>query len=134
MFNLSLHLQCSTLAECFALSGKNGWDSQSFVDQLFTTEWGQNILKGISINEYSCEGFMYEGLLQRFSKVPGKVHSRNVLWFSGYLYRYLVAKGTRSLDEIHTVANLETIEKRFGFYHTQDWDYIEEDLWDRQTR
>ena len=60
MFDLSLHLQCSILAECFVLSGKDNWDSQSFVDQLFTTEWRQNILKVRSIHE------MYFGLVDTY--------------------------------------------------------------------
>ncbi len=128
MFNTFLHRQCQTLANCFVLAGRDNWGSHNFIDQLFHTEWGQNILTGKSVNEYTCEGFMYEGLERYLKKRRGKVYPEKVLWYCGYLYRYAVAESGRSLEEIYERISIDIIEKRYGFYHTQDWDYVIEDL------
>ena len=128
MFDSYLHRQCSTLADCFVLSGKDKWCTTDFTDKLFHTDWGINILKGISINEYTCGGFMYEGLVNYNKKVEGNVYPEKILWYCGYLYRYLFANSKHSPAEIYKNAPLQLIEKRYGFYHTQDWDYVMEDL------
>lgn len=128
MFDLNLHRECSTLAECFVLSGKNEWYIEDFVKKMFTSTWGLNILKGISTNEYTCEAFMYEGLENELGYVKGKTYSRQVLWFAGYLYRYLVANSETPPKTIYKKVPISLLEKRYGFYHTQDWDYIMQDL------
>lgn len=128
MFNSFLHQECSILANCFVLSGKDKWNSEDFVRKLFHTEWGLNILKGISINEYACERFMYEGLVNYNKKTEGEVYPEKVLWYCGYLYRYIFAHSKCKPSEIYKKASLKKISKRYGFYHTQGWDYVLADL------
>lgn len=128
MFDVYLHRQCTTLADCFVLAGKNGWGSQNFINQLFHTEWGHNILTGKSAREYTCEGYMYEGLERELEKKRGKVYPEKVLWYCGYLYRYAAATRECSLEEIYRKIPISTVEKRYGFYHTQDWDYVLNDM------
>ena len=120
------NLMNRVMADCFVLSGKDGWDSKEFVNQLFHTEWGRNILKGIAINEFTCKNFMYEGLKQNLEYKSGPVYTDTVLWYAGFLYKYLCE--TCNIDDVYNKASIQRIDKRFGFYHTQDWAYVKEDL------
>ena len=128
MFDVYLHRQCTTLGECFVLAGKDNWDSKDFVKKLFKSQWGKNILNGVSTNEYTCEAFMYEGLVRELGKKEGKVYPEKILRYAGYLYRYFAATSNMSLSEIYKRAPLSLIEKRYGFYHTQGEDYVKIDL------
>ena len=126
MYDSYLNMQCTTLADCFVLSGKNGWDTHDFINKLFKTKWGRNILTGKAINEFTCEGFMYEGLLKALKFKSGNTYPEKILWFTGYLYRYLCE--SCSLKDVYNKVSIDLIRKRYGFYHTQDWDYIKMDL------
>ena len=92
----------------------------------FKTKWGRNILTGKAINEFTCEGFMYEGLLKALKFKSGNIYPEKILWFTGYLYRYLCE--SCNLKDVYIKVSIDLIRKRYGFYHTQDWDYIKMDL------
>ena len=128
MFDPFLNIKCDVVGNCFRLSKKDSWDSKDLVNKMFKTEWGRNILKGITLNEFSCEDFMYEGLQKELGIKKGKSYNTSVLWYSGYLYKYLGEKSKCSLEEIFLKAPIDLLDKRYGFYHTQDWDYVKEDL------
>ncbi len=128
MFSSSLNRECDTLGNCFVLAGQDGWDTKDFVNKLFKTSWGKNILTGKAVNEYACDTFMYEGLKRECKKKDGTVLPKQVLWFCGYLYRYLIANTNIKPSQIYKIVNIDLLNNRWGFYHTQDWEYIKEDL------
>lgn len=128
MFNSSLNYECKTLAETFILAGRNKWGSEDFAKQLFNTQWGINILNGTSIFEYVCPNYMYEGLEIHLKKNGGKIYPDDILWYAGYLYRYLMENTTEPPSNIYEKAPIALIDKRYDFYHTQDWEYVRLDL------
>lgn len=50
------------------------------------------------------------------------------MWFAGYLYKYWMM--TRGIDrrKIYRFLPFEKFLNGFAFYHTQDWDYIINDV------
>ena len=128
MFDWVLNRECDILGNCFVLSGQDNWDTKDFVDKMFKTSWGKNILTGKAVNEYACDNFMYEGLKRECKKKVGTVLPKQVLWFCGYLYRYLIASTNMTPSQVYKLAPLDLLNNRWGFYHTQDWEYIKEDL------
>ena len=128
MFNSMLNMQCNTIADTFVLSGDNNWDSDDFAKKLFNTEWGINILMGISIYEYTCPRYMYSGLVDNLKKKIGKTYSSDILWYCGYLYRYIIENSKDTPKDIYKKAPINKIANGYEFYHTQDWDYVKNDL------
>ena len=127
-FDSFLNMQCKTVADTFVLAGKEKWGSDDFAKKMFHTKWGANILKGISIFEYTCPRYMYEGLKDHMKWKSGKVYDSDLLWYSGYLYRYIMEDSKDPPTSIYAKAPIHTIANRYPFYHTQDWDYVKEDL------
>lgn len=130
-FDSYLHFQCDMVGECFTLSAKKGWDSLDFVEKFLTTERGIEILKDLRPIEYSDSLFMFEGFMQTVDFKPGPMYDDDVLWFAGYLYRYWVA--TRKIDprKIQKISPIKLIADRYYFYHTQDFDYVINDIIER---
>lgn len=133
MFSSLLNRECDTLGNCFVLSGQDNWDTKDFVDKMFKTSWGKNILTGTAANEYACDNFMYEGLKREWKKKTGTVLPKQVLWFCGYLYRYLIANTNMTPSQIYKFAPVDLLNNRWDFYHTKDWEYIKEDLLSNST-
>ncbi len=129
-----LSYQCVTMAKCFELASINGWDSDIFAKQVMTTDYGISVIRGDKLSEYSCEEFMLEGFERELSLKKGLVYDTDVMWMTGYVYRYWV--GTRGTDprEIYKIAPIKLLGDRYGAYHTQGFDYIIDDIIDRPYR
>lgn len=126
MFDSLLHTECKIVAKCLVFSGEQGWETEDLLYKFTHSEWGYNILKGYDEHEYACERFMYWGLARELGYKKGRVYPENVLWYTGYLYRYLCE--TCEPQDVYDKANISIIDKRYGAYHTQDWEYVKEDL------
>ncbi|MBQ9411571.1 MAG: hypothetical protein IJU29_00540 [Oscillospiraceae bacterium] len=128
IFDSYLNTQCNTLADTFVLAGKENWSSEDFANKLFHSKWGINILKGVSIFEYACPRYMYEGLKDNLNWKYGRVYDSDILRYAGYLYRYVMEYSKESPSSVYRKAPIKRIANRYLFYHTQDWDYVKMDL------
>ena len=61
----------------------------------------------------------------------GYSYDADVLWLAGYAYKYWIS--TREADPryIYSLAPISLIASRYEFYHTQDVDYVINDIIDR---
>ena len=124
--------QAEMVGRCFQRSALLGIDSDDFAEKFMTTEYGIMVITDKRMIEYSDEGFMLEGFTREFKFKKGFCYDEDVLWLTGYLYKYWVS--TRNADPryIYKIAPIKLIGERYEFYHTQDFDYVINDLIERR--
>lgn len=133
-----IHFQSKCIAECFVRSSVFGIDSDDFCKKFLTSEWGKSIFNDGRLYEYSDANYMFEGLQINLDLIQGEFYDRDVLWTSGYLYKYWASTRNIPSDEMYKLAPIQCIANRYAFYHTQDWDYVINDIiaspykWDKE--
>lgn len=120
--------QCQMIAKCFVKSGIDGLDSDDFAEKILTTEYGVMVLTDRRMIEYSDSNFMYEGFRKNLTFKKGKCYAQEILEFAGYLYKYWISTRNAQPQDIYKKAPLKLLAARYGFYHTQDIDYIINDI------
>ena len=123
--------QCRIIANCFIKSGADDIDSDDFAEKIMTSEYGVMILTDKRMIEYSDSNFMYEGICKNLRFSRGKSYSQEVLEFVGYLYKYWVSTRNEQPQRIYDIAPIKLLATRYGFYHTQDIDYVINDIVNR---
>lgn len=132
MFPMSfIHIQCKMIAQCFVNSGISGVDSDVFCEQFLTSDYGYSILTDQRMTEYADANFMYEGLERELPLKKGLCYEADILYFAGYLYKYWISTKETDPRAIWKIAPISLIAERYGFYHTQGYDYVIADLIDR---
>lgn len=89
-----------------------------------TSEWGHMVLMDIKPNEYADWMFLYNGFKYNIEFKKGKTLNSNLMWFSGYLYKYWINEKDYDSREVYKLCPMECIIDRYEFYHTQGWSYI----------
>lgn len=123
-----VRLQADTIGNCFLLSARDNIDSDDFCKQFLTSEWGISILTDNKMIEFSDYHYMYEGLTINLKFKSGKHYNDDILYYTGYLYKYWVSVFNDDPRYIYKIAPIRLIANRFNFYHTQDWNYVIEDI------
>jgi hypothetical protein len=123
-----VHAQCRIVAQCFVQSANAGYDSDDFAKKFMTTDYGVMVITDHRMIEYSDANFMFEGFQRELKFKQGTHYTQDVLELAGYLYKYWVS--TRGADprKIYIKAPISLINTRYGFYHTQDLDYVIDDI------
>jgi hypothetical protein len=78
--------------------------------------------------EYSDSNFMLSGFMKEMQFKKGKCYDYDVLYLTGYLYKYWVSTRRADPVKVYRLAPIKKIGIRYEFYHTQDIDYIIDDL------
>lgn len=120
--------QCGEIGKLFVWSAKQGDDSEDFCYKFMTSQRGADILNDELIQEYCGESFMYDGLAKDLQFKKGDVYDSDVLYFTGFLYKYWASVRGSSAREIYALAPISIIAERYEFYHTQGWDYVIDDI------
>lgn len=128
---LFVQTQCEFIASCFKHSARDGFDSDDFAEKLMTTDYGVMVLTDRRMIEYSDDNFMYEGFTRNLTFKKGAHYSLEVLELAGYLYKYWISTRKEDPREIYKIAPIKLIANRYGFYHTQDLDYVINDIIER---
>lgn len=132
MFPLSfITRQCKTVGYCFAKSGALGIDSDDFGEKMMTSNYGIMILTDRRMIEYSDGNFMFGGLERALEFKSGRSYETDILYYAGYLYKYWISTRGEQPPRIWEIAPLRLIATRYNFYHTQDIDYVINDLIER---
>ena len=126
-----LLMDCDTIADLFVLSGKNGYDSDNFCEQVLTSEYGIDVITGKKDREYYDYHYMLEGFEINLKLKRGASYDADVLWFAGYLYKFWVTFRGGEPKQIWKIAPISLINRQYGFYHTQGFDYVIDNLIDR---
>lgn len=124
--------QARMVGECFQKSALAGIDSDDFARKFMTTEYGSMVVTDKRMIEYSDAGFMLEGFMKELSFDKGESYNQDILWLTGYIYKYWVSTRDYTPGSIYKMAPIKLIADRYDFYHTQDFDYIINDIIERQ--
>lgn len=117
-------LLADTIGKCFEYSTVKNVDSYFFAEQFLNSKMGTAILKGDFLKPYNSFAYMF-GLLQKeVSFCKGETYDPYIMWMYGYLVKYWVDNYNVSPKEIWKILPIDVFKDRFGFYHTQGWNYI----------
>lgn len=127
-FNPHIHFRCNMFGNMFKQSLKDGLDSKTFIKDVMTNKNYDFMFITYACQEWSDDAFMYSVIKNKTKCKKGKTLDSYILWFAGYLYRYWME--TRNMDrkDIYKILPIEKLLNGFDFYHTQDWDYIINDV------
>ena len=124
-------MQCKFVAYCFMQSRVDGFDSDDFAKTVMTSEYGVRVLTDNKMIEYSDCTFLYSGFKNNLTFKLGKSYDYEVLELAGYIYKYWISTRDWHPVDIYKIAPISLFASRYGFYHTQDFDYIINDIIDR---
>lgn len=120
--------QAKTLAEVFEYSIEKGYDSEKFVYKLCHNEMCAELLENELYSDWRDPLYMLSTLNQFAEFEQGDTYDGEVMWFMGYLYKYLIAIKDISPSKAYEIAPPSMIRNDFTFLHTQGWEYIVKEL------
>lgn len=126
--------QCGEIGKLFIWSAKEGVDSDDFCYKFMNSKRGEMILNDDLVCEYCGESFMFSGLAREIEFKKGTFYNGDVLYFTGFLYKYWASTRGSSAKEIYALAPISLIAERYEFYHTQGWDYVIDDIISRPNK
>lgn len=110
----------------FELSAsKYGYDSHAYIAAIMTTPSIEDMVMNDERTEW-CDAWFLSAVLNREISVQkgGEQFDAFTLWFMGYLYKYWMRTKKMRPAEIYAILPVDIFWERFGFYHTQGWNYI----------
>lgn len=126
-FDYEKHLldeKCDIFGGLFRWSAVNGLDSLLFIREVMTNPKLENLVYYDEVTEWCDEWFLLGALDRLVPFKKGKVIDDFALWFMGYTYKYWMRTRKTKPKDVYKILPVELFLERFGFYHTQDWEYI----------
>lgn len=118
MNELELKL-CDIQGRLFELSGAKGYDSAPFMKAFMTGEIAKGLDSKFNRLQWAGEEYLFAELADSAKLTKdGNVYNKEVLYWSGYLYRFWhFATGEDSKD-IYRQAPAETMSRNWLIFHT----------------
>lgn len=129
--NSHLSFKCNMFGKMFARSRNDGYDSFRFIKEVMNNERLEEIIFMRDDSQNWCDNrFLYDTIKEEIGDkfVKGPVLDEYELWFMGYLYKYWINNYFTRRQTVYKLLPPEKFDRRFGFYHTQGWDYIIHDV------
>lgn len=120
---------CDIQGRLFELSGANGYDSVSFIKAFMTSEVAKGLDSKFNRMQWAGEEYLLAELADTAELTKGgTVYDKDVLYWTGYLYRFWhFATGEESRD-IYRQAPAETMSRNWLIFHTLAPEVAIEDL------
>ena len=120
---------CDIQGRLFELSGTKGYDSASFIKAFMTSD----VAKGLDSKFNRLQWAGEEYLLAEISDTAeltkgGTVYDKEVLYWTGYLYRFWHFNTGEDSKEIYKQAPAETMSRNWLIFHTLAPEVAIEDL------
>ena len=120
--NKSLQLTlCDTQGKLFELSGKRGYDSESFIKAFMTTDISKDMDKDFHHVQWAGKEYIMSRMEDENSDAitnNGIVFDNETLYWTGYIYRYWNIYTGESSKEIYKQAPAKTMQTVYLMYHT----------------
>lgn len=120
--NKSLQLTlCDTQGKLFELSGKRGYDSESFIKTFMTTDISKDMDKDFHHVQWAGKEYIMSRMEDENSDAidsNGFVFDNETLYWIGYIYRYWNIYTGESSKEIYKQAPAKTMQTVYLMYHT----------------
>lgn len=131
------HIYAKMSGQLFELSVDKGYSSIDFVETIFNSKVGNYIyaytygsVQYWLLHTYTMARLEEELTFKKGTKEEDFIN-KDVMWYAGYLYSYWATHHEIEAREMYKLAPLELIDRRFGFYHTQGYAYVIQDILDR---
>lgn len=120
--NKSLQLTlCDTQGQLFELSGKLGYDSESFIKTFMVSNVVIDLEKDFHHLQWAGKKYIFSRLEEECGDLMsknGQIYSKEVLYWMGYIYRYWNYYTGESSKDIYKQAPAKTMNVVYLMYHT----------------
>ena len=128
MNELQLKL-CDIQGRLFELSGARGYDSAIFMKAFMTSEVAKGLDSKFNRLQWAGEEYLIAELAETAGLTKdGNVYDKEVLYWSGYLYRFWHFTTGESSKVIYKQAPAETMRRNWLMFHTLAPEVAIEDL------
>lgn len=128
MNELQLKL-CDIQGRLFELSGARGYDSAIFMKAFMTSEVAKGLDSKFNRLQWAGEEYLIAELAETAGlSMGGNVYDKEVLYWSGYLYRFWHFTTGESSKVIYKQAPAETMRRNWLMFHTLAPEVAIEDL------
>ena len=128
MNELQLKL-CDIQGRLFELSGAKGYDSVTFIKAFMTSEVAKGLDSKFNRLQWAGEEYLLAELAETAGlSMGGNVYDKEVLYWSGYLYRFWHFTTGESSKVIYKQAPAETMRRNWLMFHTLAPEVAIEDL------
>lgn len=121
---------CDIQGRLFELALKKGYDCPSFMEAFMNSETASALDASYDRLQWSGEEYILENLKDEVGglKKAGIPYSNEVMFWSGYTYRYWHYLTGESSKEIYVQADAQTMNDSYLGFHTLDVAMAVEDL------
>lgn len=122
---------CDIQGRLFELSAALGLESGAFIKAFMTSKVARNMDSEYNRMQWAGEEYLLEELKAECSnrKLPlGKSFGREVMYWTGYTYRYWNLLTAESSSSILRQASAETMRRNYLMFHTMDTELAIENL------
>ena len=128
MNELQLKL-CDIQGRLFELSAINGYDSAAFIKAFMTSDVARGLDSKFNRLQWAGEEYLLAELTDTAAlPTSGTVYDTEVLYWSGYLYRFWHFATGEDSREIYRQAPAETMQRNYLIFHTLAPEAAIEDL------
>ena len=128
MNELQLKL-CDIQGRLFELSGTKGYDSATFIKAFMASEVAKGLDSKFNRMQWAGEEYLLAELADNAELTTGGiVYDKEVLYWTGYLYRFWHFTTGESSKEIYRQASAETMSRNWLMFHTLAPEVAIEDL------
>lgn len=121
---------CDIQGRLFELVLKKGYDCPSFIEAFMNSETASALDESYDRLQWSGEEYILENLNDEVGglKKAGVAYSNEVMFWSGYTYRYWHYLTGETSKEIYVQADAQTMNDSYFGFHTLDVAMAVEDL------
>ena len=114
---------CDIQGRLFELSADRNLNSATFVKTFMKSNTAKYLDSKYNSMQWMGEEYLLEEIIENagnLSAEEGQVLPRNILYWSGYLYRYWHYCADESSAKIYKQAPVETMVRNYLIFHTMD--------------
>lgn len=119
----TLQLQlCDIQGRLFELSGKKGYESKKFIESYMNSDTAAAFDLPYDRMQWAGEEYILENLLDEVGILPksDNLFSNDILFWTGYIYRYWHFLTGENSKKIYSYANAQTMRETYLGFHTLD--------------
>ena len=120
---------CDIQGRLFELSGAKGYDSAPFIKAFMTSEVAKGLDSKFNRLQWAGEEYLLAEIADNAElTTSGSVYDKEVLYWTGYLYRFWHFNTGEDSKEIYKQAPAETMSRNWLIFHTLAPEVAIEDL------
>ncbi|MCM1308284.1 MAG: hypothetical protein NC223_06770 [Butyrivibrio sp.] len=113
---------CDIQGRLFELALKNGYDCKDFIEKFMNSKTAEALDEPYDRLQWAGEEYILEELIDEVEgiKKAGTIYHNEIMYWSGYTYRYWRYYTGENSKKIYAIANIETMATGYPGLHTLD--------------